>query len=145
MDRTALTKLWDEFWESGLFAAPWSKAIDVTPEQAAWSPVPGRKSIWQIVNHVIFWRTYVLDRARGGPQLTPEEIERRNWEPPTAVTPEAWRQTRTRLRDSHTRLREAVADPGTTLDRIQYMLPHDAYHLGQIMYVRALQGLPVIE
>jgi len=30
------------------------------------------------------------------------------------------------------------------VEKLRYLLPHDAYHLGQVMYVRALQGLPAI-
>lgn len=31
------------------------------------------------------------------------------------------------------------------LDRLQYHLFHNSYHLGQIMYLRAMQGLKPIE
>lgn len=137
--------MWDEFWESGLFAAPWSKAVEVTAAQAAWSPGPNRKSIWQNVNHVIFWREYVLSRVCGGATLPAAEIDRRNWETPASPTPEAWESAKGRLRDTHMRMRDAVADETVPLDRLLPMMPHDAYHLGQIMYVRALQGLDVIE
>ena len=59
MQRDELLKLWNDAWTEGLWAAAWGKAIDdLTPAQATWTPAPGRHSIWQIVNHVIFWREH---------------------------------------------------------------------------------------
>lgn len=31
------------------------------------------------------------------------------------------------------------------LERLVYHLPHESYHMGQIMYLRAMQGLPPLE
>lgn len=39
----------------------------------------------------------------------------------------------------------AIADAGHTLDRLQYVPYHDSYHVGQIMLLRALQGMKPIE
>ena len=39
----------------------------------------------------------------------------------------------------------AMRDPKTSIERIAYFLPHDCYHMGQIMYVRAWLGMKVIE
>jgi uncharacterized damage-inducible protein DinB len=56
-----------------------------------------------------------------------------------------WAGVLRRLEDSHRRVGAAMANPDHSLERIQYLVPHDAYHAGQIMYLRALQGLPPIE
>src|SRR6187549_87035 len=69
MDRELLTKWWGEAWDEGLWAAAWGKAIDgLTAKQAATQPAPGRKSIWQIVNHMIFWRENHLAQLAGKPK-----------------------------------------------------------------------------
>src|SRR5437870_7844591 len=56
MQRDDFLKLWTSAWTGGLWAAPWSKALDdLTPQEAAWQPTSlkgeHRHSIWQIVNH----------------------------------------------------------------------------------------------
>ena len=150
MDRATLLRLWDESWTTGLFAAPWSKAIDgLTPQQAAWHPAgtdgKPRKSIWQNLTHVTFWRNYLLHRVRGAAEMDPVAVEAANWPEPHEVSERAWKDAREHLKASHDAIRAAIADEATPLDRIMYMLPHDAYHLGQVMYIRAMLGLPVIE
>ncbi len=145
MDRATLARLWSEFWDRGLFAAPWELAVDVSAAQAAWSPAPGRKSIWQNVNHVIFWRTYVVHRLRGGANKSEAEINAANWAVPDPPTESAWARARKDLEASHRLIEAAVADPALGTERLEYLLAHDAYHLGQIMYIRALQGMPPIE
>lgn len=145
MTREALTKLWTDAWNGESWVAPWAKAIDLTPQQAAWTPAAGRHTIWQVVSHVIFWREYNLDLLAGKPKLPPEEVQRRNFPAPPAITGASWQQARDRLADSHRRIAAALADPSLPQDRLRHFLYHDAYHLGQIMYLRALQGLPPIE
>lgn len=146
MDRTTLGALWAEAWGDGLWAAAWSKAVDgLTPAQAAWKPGPGRNSIWQQVNHMVFWREVTLRRLAGGAGPTEEEIRRGNFADPTEVSDAAWRAARDRFADSHRRIAAAIADEKNPLDRPLHHVPHDAYHVGQIMLLRALQGLPPIE
>ena len=146
MDRELLIKWWTESWNDGLWAAPWAKAIvGLTPQQAAAQPAPGRHSIWQIVNHMIFWRENVLAQVAGKPKADAAEVERRNWEMPAQISQAAWDAARERLAQTQRDVAAAFADPGRPVERIAYFLPHDCYHIGQIMYVRAWLGLPSIE
>lgn len=145
MDRKTLLSLWEEAETSGLWAAPWSKCVaDITAEQAAWKPRADRHSIWQLVHHIVFWREHEV-RQLAGQKPTEEEIGLRNWEEPTSISKEAWSRDRKRLEETHGQIREAIANERNPLDRLRFILPHDCYHFGQIMYVRALQGLePVV-
>jgi hypothetical protein len=146
MNQALLLKLWDESWKDGIWIAPWSKAVDdLTPAQAAWTSSPGRHSIWQIVNHVCIWRETTLSRFDGRPGPSREELERDNFAEPSTPDQPAWDRTRARLRATHDDLRAAIAKPDAPLDRLPYHLGHDCYHLGQIMYLRAMQGLAPIE
>jgi len=160
VQRNDLLKHWNDAWTGGLWYAPWGKALDdLTPQQAAWSPAtasasasaggaasqPKRHSVWQIVNHMIFWREHAL-RSLIGDKPSPQEVERRNFElPPAKPTAEAWESTRRRFAEAQQQVRDAIADPKNSLDRLQYLIPHDSYHIGQIMYVRAMLGLKPIE
>lgn len=143
--RDWLLRLWDESWQTGTWFAPWTKATDdLTPEQALWRPSSRIHSIWQNVHHVCIWREYTLAKlgVQGGPGR--EDMDARNFELPLSPTPESWHVTLLRLKGTHVAVRQAV-ESGVALERFQYHLVHDAYHLGQIMTLRAMQGLPPIE
>lgn len=146
MDRALLAKCYRDFWSEGLWAAPWSKAlVDLAPQQALFKPAAGRKSIWQIVSHVTFWRDYHLDRLNGSGKLSDEQVMARQYAEPDHPTPGDWSDAQTRLRASHDRMVAAVAETTLPIDKLLPVLAHDAYHLGQIMYIRALQGLKPID
>lgn len=144
--RSLISKFWNDAWNEGLWAAAWSKSIeDLTPEQAAWSPAPGRHSIWQIVLHMCFWRENELRRFATGQPPSKEEVAKLNFPAVADATPAAWEQTRARFRVTQEKLAAIFADPTKNIERAQYLLPHDAYHFGQINYLRAMQGLTPIE
>lgn len=144
--RDLLSSFWNTAWSDGLWAASWSKSIDgLTPEQAAWTPARGRHSIWQIVLHMVFWRNNELRRFADGQAPAADDVARLNFPEITAITEAAWNDARARLRESQDRLATVFVDPSKDLERAKYLIPHDAYHFGQINYLRALQGLPSIE
>ena len=88
---------WDAAWDEGLWYAPWSKAIDgLTAAQAAWTPAPGRHSIWAILNHMCFWREHAL-RVLRNDRPSKEEVEKRNFETPADVSEAAWAAARQRF------------------------------------------------
>ena len=136
---------WDAAWDEGLWYAPWSKAIDgLTAAQAAWTPAPGRHSIWAILNHMCFWREHAL-RVLRNDRPSKEEVEKRNFETPADVSEAAWAAARQRFATLQDQIRAIITDPAGDLTRIRYIIPHDSYHVGQIMYIRAMQGLAAIE
>ena len=143
-DREMLIQMWDEMWNSYTWIPGWNKSFsDLTAKQAAWKPDPKRNSIWQILNHIAFWRETMVNRLAGKPP-TDEVVAKRNWESPAEPTDAAWREALARLERSHQAIRKALGDEKVPVEKLRYLLPHDAYHLGQVMYVRALQGLPAI-
>jgi hypothetical protein len=146
MDRIQLLELWDESWSEGIWFGSWTKALDgVTAAQAAWRPQPGLHSIGQLVGHVVFWREYTLAKLGGQPNLPADEVARRNFPDDAAASEDAWRATRERLATSHRHVRDALANESIPLDRLRYHLAHDANHLGQILYLRRMQGLDPVE
>ena len=144
-DRELLLKTWDETWNSPTWFPSWKQAFaGLTPQQAAWKPAPKRNSIWQNLNHIAFWRETVVNRLAGKPP-SEDEVNRKNFEEPSEMTDAAWTAAQKRFEDAHNGIRKAMADTNTPAEKFHYLLAHDAYHMGQIMYVRALQGLPAIE
>ena len=151
MDRNELVDWWDEASDEGTWWAPWSRAVEgLAAEQAAWKPAPDRRSIWQLVAHMTFWREYFAHRVEGGAPAAEDDLDRRNWQEPAEITGEAWRAARDRFIESHARVRAVMADPATPpppkpqLD-LRYLLFHDSYHVGQVMYIRALLGCEPLE
>lgn len=146
MLRPTLLQLWNDHHNSNTWITATRKALgDLTLEQAAWKPDPDRHSIWQIVNHMVFWHTYALDRARGGPILAQAEIESRNWPEPDTISEDAWRRAIETYNGMHRDVVRAIEDPEFKIESIPNMLTHTAYHTGQIMQLRAMQGLAPIE
>lgn len=146
MDRDELKRMWDAAWTEGLWSTAWSKALDgLTPSEAAWKPAKERHSIWQIVNHMLFWREDALNRLAGAGKPSAEHIERMNFPEPTEVSEHQWKALRQRFEQSQQRVSAFLADDSASLDRLRYLLPHDCYHFGQIMYLRALYGKPPLD
>jgi len=142
MTRQELQELWRASWDGEGWIATWKGAVaDLTAAQAAWKPASGRHSIWQNVNHVIFWRGFTTCIAQGRTKPTQEQTEQMNFSEPAQATDPAWRQALADLEKSHREIEAIIADPAKSIDRVKHHLSHDAYHLGQIMLLRALQGL----
>ena len=120
----------------------------ISAEKAASKIAPGRNSIWEIVNHMTSWRQNVLRRVQGEVLTSPEH----NYILPVDVTTEdAWKESIEKLRESQEQwlvfLKSADEEtlesfyPGnkeTYYYNIQGILQHDAYHLGQIVFLSKL-------
>ena len=102
-------------------------------------------SIWQLVSHIIYWRTSVVNRLNGSVDLPPF---------PDFLLPEEgneghWRQTLHDFEAAYHSLRNAIHNvsedhldkPSPKPSQTYYQLmmgclQHDAYHLGQIMLLK---------
>lgn len=104
----------------------------------------GRKSIWQQTLHAAYWKHRVLNTLAGKSRFARKGS---NWpDPPRACDDAAWRADVELLRETHRRLRDAVASlPAARLDAktvwlIQGAAAHDVYHTGQIKLLLRLLG-----
>jgi uncharacterized damage-inducible protein DinB len=131
----------------------------LTHEQAAARPVPEAHSIWELVLHITAWAGEVMRRLGGAEPAEPAEGD---WPAVGAVSPQAWDEAQSRLRQAHAALGEAVrrhpperwservggerdAPLGTGVtyaEMVQGLLQHDAYHGGQIGLLRKALGAP---
>jgi uncharacterized damage-inducible protein DinB len=139
----------------------WQPPLDgalrgLSAAQAAWKPAPPRHSIWQIVRHVTLWKRGVLQAWDGNPP-DGDELEAADWKDVTGSDAE-WEHDRKAVLDiSAEFLARAQGLDDAALSRrivwykggwsqplamrIVRATTHDIYHAGQIMYVRALQGI----
>ena len=122
---------------------PISVAVEgVTPEQAKWTDGKGGHSIGQLVNHMAFWNERNLQRfeAKALPAFSGNNDETFNkWDAKT------WAETVKRLDGIMKAWEKAVENADDAklkaeCSRIAHIGTHNAYHLGQIIYIRKLQG-----
>ena len=135
--------------------APTSKALGgLTAAQAAWVPGEGMNTIWQIVNHLTFWTRFVAGRLAGEPPTGRKtDSDATFGSPGDPADAEGWARAVQGLRDAYGALHAAIArQTDAELDRpfnsrrtptvavISGSVMHDAYHTGQIVLLRRLQG-----
>ena len=122
---------------------PINTAVDgLTPEQANWQPPNGGHSAGQLTYHLLFWNRLNLERLEG---KSSGKFTGNNDETFTKFDDKQWSDTVKQLDQVMTGLEKLVetaddkklASMATTIANI---CTHNAYHVGQIVYVRKLQG-----
>ncbi len=152
MNRDELRRLWDEMSAEGNWIPSWPDSLrGLSAEDAAWKPDDTNTdahSIWQEIVHVTFWRRVTLGAITNEPRPTDDEVNAREFAAPDpssdGVTESAWAAAVAALEQSQRAIADELCDENSSLDleRVQYHLIHDAYHLGRITHLRALRGTP---
>ena len=142
MQRKALVKLWEDAWQEGLWAVPWSKGAG-GPDGIPGGVEAASRAAFDlaIAHHLLFWRQVTLHVARGEPEPDQAETLSRSWEEPSQTDAGAWRATVRGFETSQRDLVGALTACDRELHRFHYHRFHDSYHIGQIMQQRAIQGL----
>lgn len=147
-----LLENWDYAMDIEDWAPPLSHAIEgVTSDQATWKPEGGAaNSIWETVNHLTYYKVRLLHKLKGLPKLP--EAENNDATFTMTVSGEVeWEKAVANLKSVHASLREVIEAleegaydwggsghaPG---EEVMSLILHDAYHTGQIVLVRKLQG-----
>lgn len=114
----------------------------LTPQQASWTDGHGNHSIGQLVNHLAFWDARVLEQFKG---VKPAAFSGNNDETFNSFDSKTWEATVSRLGTVMKAWEDAVqtADESKLKEfasGIAHVGAHNAYHLGQIIYIRKMQG-----
>jgi uncharacterized damage-inducible protein DinB len=114
----------------------------LTPEQASWRDGKGNHSIGQLAYHLVFWNQQELAKLRGE---TPAKFDGNNDETFDSFDAKKWANTVHQLDQVMTDLeKEVEAADDKKLEKwsstIAHIGTHNAYHVGQIVYIRKLQG-----
>src|SRR5688500_3543288 len=114
----------------------------VTAEQAVWKDGSENHSIGQLANHLLFWNERQV-KVFKGEKLEP--FNGNNDETFNAFTKEQWTQTLKKLDDVLVELEKIIQDSDEAslkswAETIGNISTHNAYHTGQIIFVRKLQG-----
>jgi len=122
---------------------PPSVAIEgLTPEQANWKDSSENHSIAQLATHLIFWDEQVLAKFKGE---KPAAFNGDNKETFSPVDKNSWNATVKRLDSILTEIEKFVetADDAKLqplYSTIAHIGTHNAYHTGQIIYIRKMKG-----
>jgi uncharacterized damage-inducible protein DinB len=114
----------------------------LTAEQAKWTDGKGNHSIGQLATHIAFWDKEELAKFKGDP---PVKFDGNNDETFNSFDSARWAATVKELDDVMTGWEKAVeaADDKKVAEWasvIAHIGAHNAYHIGQIIYIRKLQG-----
>jgi uncharacterized damage-inducible protein DinB len=114
----------------------------LTAEQASWTDGKGNHSVGQLANHLIFWNRQALAKFKGE---TPAKFSGNNDETFNSFDTKKWNDTVQQLDEVMTDWEKAVeaADDKkiqAAASTIAHVGAHNAYHIGQIIYIRRLQG-----
>ncbi len=121
---------------------PINSAVEgLTAEQARWQPTGGGHSSGQLTYHLLFWNRQSLQKLKGE---HPANVDN-NDVTFTKFDDKQWADTVKQLDQVMTDLEKLVesadeqklSSMATTVANIS---THNAYHVGQILYVRKLQG-----
>jgi len=122
---------------------PASVAVEgLTPQQASWTDGHGNHSVGQLANHLVFWNQEELAKFKGE---TPPKFSGNNDETFNNFDAKQWATTVQQLDQVMTDWEKAVeAADDAKLQKwastIAHIGTHNAYHIGQMIYVRKLQG-----
>lgn len=122
---------------------PANIAIDgLTAEQANWKDSNENHSIAQLTTHLIFWNEQSLAKFKGE---TPAAFDGNNKETFSPVNKDTWAATVKKLDDVLTEWENVIeaaddAKLASWYSTIAHIGTHNAYHIGQIIYIRKMKG-----
>jgi uncharacterized damage-inducible protein DinB len=124
------------------FASGNTAIAGLTAEQAKWTDGKGNHSVGQLTYHLVFWNKRALLQFKGE---KPDKFSGNNEETFNNFTPEQWNDLVRQFDQNMTEWEKAVeaADDATLAkgaSLIAHVGAHNAYHIGQIVFVRKEQG-----
>jgi uncharacterized damage-inducible protein DinB len=116
--------------------------VGLTAEQANWKDGSGNHSIGQLAYHLVFWDSQSLAKFKGE---TPAKFSGNNDEAFDTFDAQKWDATVQQLDQVLTAWEQAVeaADDAKLKEwasTIAHIGAHNAYHIGQIVYIRKQKG-----
>jgi uncharacterized damage-inducible protein DinB len=122
---------------------PVNIALDgLTAEQAKWKDGSGNHSIGQLANHLLFWNTQQLLKFK---KLLQPAFDGNNDETFNSFDSNNWKTTVQKLDSVLTAIEREIENSDDAklqswYSAISHISTHNAYHTGQIIFIRKLQG-----
>jgi len=114
----------------------------LTPEQASWKDGSGNHSVGQLAYHLVFWNQRELAKFKGQTQA---QFSGNNEETFDKFDAKQWTSIVQQLDQVMADLEKVVEDADdkqlqSWASEMAHIGTHNAYHVGQIVFVRKLQG-----
>jgi uncharacterized damage-inducible protein DinB len=114
----------------------------MTPEQAMWKDGSGNHSVGQLAYHLLFWNQRQLETFKNGKEAP---FTGTNEETFNSFDKNSWKETISKLDNVLTEIEKLIQTADETklkawAPTIANISTHNAYHTGQIIFVRKLQG-----
>ncbi len=129
------------FNQSAWFASAKSALENLSAEDAVWKPADEIHSICEIVTHLNFYNQKCLRRFKG------IKINKESMEIAETYSNEGWKNVLDEFNSIRSEWKvllentdEAKLGEGDSVSMIAHFNIHNAYHIGQIVIVRKLQG-----
>jgi uncharacterized damage-inducible protein DinB len=128
------------------------KAVaSLTPEQANWKKSDSENSIWELISHLVFWnerflyrfKNNVIPKMEGNNDSTFTYLSELKWEQVLErfiVVMSDWIDTIKNSEDE--KFDQCISEESkeTWLESLSSITLHNAYHIGQIVTIRKIQG-----
>jgi uncharacterized damage-inducible protein DinB len=107
-------------------------------------------TIFQILNHMIFWQDFLIEVLRGGSPQAPEHAEGSWLGEAMPLSQDEWNQTAAHFLSG---LKEVIGHTGENLEEkgfgrpertraevLMMTMSHNSYHIGQVVMLRRILG-----
>ncbi|PET68927.1 hypothetical protein CN514_09330 [Bacillus sp. AFS001701] len=139
----------DKTYDKESWFAPLKDSIEgITAEQASWRPSgEATKSIWENVNHLLYYKERIVANLEGREWTQNLDGDQTFFftEPSNDVN--EWKKVVERLENTSCSLRQLLSNlsdeelmRNSFEVKLMDLLLHDAYHTGQIIQIRKMQG-----
>ncbi|WP_088041529.1 DinB family protein [Bacillus sp. EAC] len=143
-----LLNVLDTTFDKESWYAPLKHAIDgINAEQASWRPAgQSATTIWETVNHLIYYKERLVANIEGR-QWTRIDGNETFYITEQSNDDNEWKKVVDRLETIHNSLRHLLSkmsdedlDQNSFESNLLDIMLHDAYHTGQIIQIRKMQG-----
>lgn len=142
LKKMLITQLKQSHNENNWFVTPNVAVKGITAEQAMWTDGSGNHSVGQLAYHLMFWNERSLKGFKGEKNVS---FSGENTETFDKFDSKQWEDVKKRLDNVMTEIEKVVQNANE--DQLKEWAPtlmniasHNAYHTGQMVFVRKLQG-----
>ncbi|ODG91086.1 MULTISPECIES: DinB family protein [Bacillaceae] len=139
----------DKTYDKESWFAPLKNSIEgITAEQAGWRPTgEATKSIWENVNHLLYYKERIVANLEGREWTQNLDGDQTFFLTEQSNEENEWKKVIERLENTSFSLRQLLSNmtdeelmKNSFEVKLMDLLLHDAYHTGQIIQIRKMQG-----
>ncbi|WP_044639843.1 DinB family protein [Risungbinella massiliensis] len=139
----------DSTFDKESWYAPLQHAVEgITAEQASWRPTgEATKTIWENVNHLIYYKERLVANLEGREWTHNLDGDETFYFTEQSTDDKEWKKVVERAENIQSSLRQILSNisvedfvQNSLEEKLLDIFLHDAYHTGQIIQIRKMQG-----